>query len=90
MHLEIMVEEPSAEEALSLLIPKIIGTKATFAIHITALATSRRCCAKSVLASRRMHNGCQPTGGSWYSSIVMTTTAKNSRLDSKRLQRTPS
>lgn len=33
MHLEIMVEEPSAEEALSLLIPKIIGTKATFAIH---------------------------------------------------------
>ncbi len=33
MHLEILVEEPSAEEALSLLIPKIIGTKATFAIH---------------------------------------------------------
>lgn len=33
MHLEILVEEPSAEEALSLLIPKIVGDKASFAIH---------------------------------------------------------
>ncbi len=33
MHLEILVEEPSAEEALSLLIPKIVGDKTSFAIH---------------------------------------------------------
>lgn len=33
MHIEIMTEEPSAEAALQLLIPKIVGTSITFAIH---------------------------------------------------------
>jgi hypothetical protein len=33
MHIEFLVEEPSAETALLELLPKIIGTKATWLIH---------------------------------------------------------
>ena len=33
MHLEFLVEEPSAEAALRKLVPKIIGTEHTFAVH---------------------------------------------------------
>lgn len=34
MHLEVLVEEPSAEEALNGLIPKILGTASTYRIHV--------------------------------------------------------
>ena len=34
MHLEFLVEEPSAEEALSILVPRIVGPDADFAIRI--------------------------------------------------------
>lgn len=33
MHLEILVEEPSAEAALVYLVPKILGSEVSFAIH---------------------------------------------------------
>lgn len=33
MHLELLVEEPSAEAALQVLIPRIVGDKTTFKIH---------------------------------------------------------
>ncbi|MBM4041653.1 MAG: DUF4276 family protein [Planctomycetes bacterium] len=34
MHLELLVEEPSAEAALSELLPKIVGVQVTWAIHV--------------------------------------------------------
>ncbi|MBI3652779.1 MAG: DUF4276 family protein [Acidobacteria bacterium] len=34
MHIEFLVEEPSAEKALLVLIPKILGADITFAIHV--------------------------------------------------------
>ncbi len=33
MHLEVLVEEPSAEEALKILIPRMLGADVSFAIH---------------------------------------------------------
>jgi hypothetical protein len=33
MHVEFLVEEPSAEAALQNLLPKIVGNVATFTIH---------------------------------------------------------
>lgn len=33
MHLELLVEEPSAAEALTVLVPKIVGRDVTFAVH---------------------------------------------------------
>ena len=73
MHIEFLVEEPSAEAALRNLLPKILHADLT-SIFIR-IRGKRICCANSRGACVAIAAGCPGTGESRSSSMLMTATA---------------